>query len=459
MTEPVAATTQGPGAGTTAALVQRWGLLCLAGLALLVAIATFDPRIDPELDSAEYIVLGKALRAGLGMRYIHLPDAPRADRFPLGFPLLLAAVDWMAPDSLIARKALVSACYVGAVMLFFRVASTYLPPLLAFLVAALLAVNPFVVGMARIVMSEIPYLFCSLVAFWFLERALGGPGSASRWAWAGGVAALLFAAQVRTIGWSLLLAVLIVLLLRCRYRTLGLVLAGAGALVALMAIAGIGPVGQGYLKVWRGLMASLAHEGGGPGSRGALLGRLGAWALQYGGALIPAALLGIPPRPVQLTAIRWFLPPAAIEAGDTFAYLVQALAVALSAVVLALGAWSSLQGRRLASYYAVGYMAVLIVWVGRPRGRLVVPLIPFLFLFGAIGLHRLRAWARPRAPALDGIFPVLLGALVSAQLWGIVSFGLLHRRYEPRWREYIEMATWIRTHADPHDLILSDDPA
>jgi len=195
-------------------VIQPWGLLLVTGLALVIAVVTFDPQLDPEVDSADYIVLGKSLRAGLGMRYIHLPEAPKLHKFPVGFPLLLAGVEWAAPDSLVARKVLVAACYVGAVALFFRLASTYVTPLTAFLVTVLTALNPFVLGMARIVMSEIPYLLCSLVALSILERALDSPDPPPRWAWVGGVLALLFAAQVRTIGWSLLLALVVVLLLR-----------------------------------------------------------------------------------------------------------------------------------------------------------------------------------------------------------------------------------------------------
>ena len=56
-------------------------------------------------------------------------DAPRAAKFPVGFPLLLAGVEWVAPDSLVARKVLIAACYVASVVLVFRLASGYLPAL------------------------------------------------------------------------------------------------------------------------------------------------------------------------------------------------------------------------------------------------------------------------------------------------------------------------------------------
>jgi len=90
---------------------------------------------------------------------------------------------------------------------------------------------------------------------------------------------------------------------------------------------------------------------------------------------------------------------------------------------------------------------------------MLVPVIPFFFLFGAIGLHRLRTWARPSVPALDRLVPVLVVSLILAQLWGSVSLGALNSDYSPVWAERVRLAEWVRTHTDPQDLVLTDFPA
>jgi len=435
------------------ALTQGGGLLLVATLALVVAVVTFDPRLDLGGDSANYIVLGKALRAGLGMRYIHLPEAPKADKFPIGFPLLLAGVEWVAPDSLTARKILVAACYVGAVPLVFRLASCYVPPFLALVVSVLVALNPFVLGLARSVLSEVPYLFVSLIALSLLERALAGPQPTPWGAWVGGVAALLAATQVRTIGWSLLLALVVVLLLRRRYRTLTLVLAAVGLLIAIALLTGIRPIGSRYLAIWE--QRVLAPEAAGPGGAAAL-SRIATSAIRYGSLVIPAALLPIPMR-VELTPFKTLPTFVPLGSGGALAFVIQMLLGGLSLLALTLGAWPSLRRGRLTPTYTAAFMGVLVLWPPEFLGaRMVVPVIPFLFLFSAIGLHRLWTWARPRVPALGRGVPVLVGALILTQLYGSASLGVLTRDDSPEWEELVEMAEWIRTHTDPHDLILTD---
>ncbi len=457
-TLPVAAPSKATGWLLDMEAVQRWGALIVAGLALVIATLTFAPQLDPQVDSADYIVLGQALRAGLGMRYIHLPEAPTPNRLPVGFPLLLAGIEWVAPNSVIARKVLVAACYVGAVILTFRLAAAYIAPRTAFLVTVLTALNPFVLGMARLVMSELPYLLVSLLALWLLERALEGPGQGSRGAWIGGVAALLVAPQLRTIGWSLLLALVVVLLLRRRYRTLTLVLVGCGLAVGLMILAGVRPIESRYLEIWEERMTG--PEASGIGEAAKSLRRIGASAFHYGYFVIPATFLPMPVRGIPLTAFKTLPPIVAAAAGAAWRVVPQALLVSLCLLALALGAWPSLRGLRLAPYYAGAFLLVLCLWPPEfSWARMVVPIIPCLLLFGAIGLQRLWTWARPRTPALHRCGPALVGAMILAQVYGSVSLGVLARDGWPQWSEFLEMAKWIRTHTDPHDLILTDFPA
>jgi len=421
--------------GTSRGFLRRFGWLFVAALALLVAAITFDPRIDPEADSAGYIILGKALHAGLGMRYVHLPDAPHTNKFPVGFPLLLAGVEWMAPDSLVARKALVAACYIASVILTFRLALNYTSPPAALIVAVLTAVNPFVLGMARMVMSEIPYLCVSLVALCCLERALDGPQPAPRWAWIGGMAALLLATQLRTIGWSLLLALAVVLILRRRYRTLGLVLAGLLVLVPLSVLTGTLPIGSRYVEIWEERTAApVAEDAGKAETLGPLatsaLSRIGTSAFQYAYSVIPGTLLPIRLWPIALTAFRKLSPVAADASGarPIWSLVVQAILVIACLAPLGLGAWPLLWRLRLAPLYAVVFMVILVFWAPTiPWARHVVPLIPLFLLCWAIGLDRLRAWARPHAPTWDVAVSIMIGGLVIANIWSSISLGAMNR--------------------------------
>lgn len=49
-------------------------------------------------DDGVYLILAKALATGQGYHYLHLPGAPAATHYPPGYPLLLAAIWWFAPN-------------------------------------------------------------------------------------------------------------------------------------------------------------------------------------------------------------------------------------------------------------------------------------------------------------------------------------------------------------------------
>ncbi|MBI2406869.1 MAG: hypothetical protein HYV19_01020 [Gemmatimonadetes bacterium] len=100
MTEP-AARTDAPRKSASRLALRRpaWlGAAVAAGVVLACAIASITPDpIGVFGDDGVYLLTAKALAAGDGYRYLHLPGAPPAIHFPPIFPLLLALLLKLTP--------------------------------------------------------------------------------------------------------------------------------------------------------------------------------------------------------------------------------------------------------------------------------------------------------------------------------------------------------------------------
>ena len=100
----------------TGRLSSRARDLCiLVPAALLMGLLLFDDTLHVSGDNAEFITLGRSLASGQGLTRLSHPEAPLATKFPPGLPALLALIDLLFPDSIIAMKLAVLMVYVVAI--------------------------------------------------------------------------------------------------------------------------------------------------------------------------------------------------------------------------------------------------------------------------------------------------------------------------------------------------------
>ncbi|MBM4132066.1 hypothetical protein FJ250_13755, partial [bacterium] len=178
--------------------------------ALLVALRFDEAPVGAMTDDAIYVETARSLAEGLGPALNVGPDAPAADPgiFPPGFPLLLAPLALAFPASLAALKAVP---LLAALLLLPLCRRLPAPDVGADAVAArvalpaLVLLNPWVVGWAGRVLSDLPYTALSLAALLLFEPWRRAPrpaaGSTLRLALLAASALL-----VRSVGLALLLA-------------------------------------------------------------------------------------------------------------------------------------------------------------------------------------------------------------------------------------------------------------
>lgn len=364
-------------------------LALLAGLAVLAAVAWVPTALGVWHDDGVYLLLGRSLARGEGLRYLGVSGAPPAPKFPPLFPLVLAGV-WKAfpdfPANTPAFQILNLTILVGAGAAFYgyaRRALRFSVPV-AFLGTALAWLSTGLWALAVIPMSEPLFLLCMVLALWAatrLERADAGAAKEVGLF----LAAFALAFYGRTVGVAVGVGVVAALLWGKRIRR-ALATASGAALVALPWI------------VW----SSRANEAVPEPLRG-VLGSYGGWATEQLVTDLPAYGVWLVTRVGLLaTQLVYYLVPGG-PGWLRWSLVVAVLPVAVTGAV-EIGVRS-----RSTLWVILAYLGVLWVWPYNDS-RFLVPLLPWAVLASVAGLKtllspphaRLDRWARRLAPIVFG---------------------------------------------------------
>ena len=420
----------------TAGVLAAFAALCLCrlnGFSLL------------EPDTPEYFFGAQSLASFDGYREIDRPGHPPHTFRPPGLSLMLVPLTWIAPYAVVAAKLIVIALALVAVGLTIRLASREGPTGWPVIAGLIVASSPYALLHATEVVTEFPYLACSLGAILIMTSA-SAPPSRREILLAG--ALLIYLPFLRTVGLALVIATLIwCLAIRSRRPFWPAPVAAlAASFLWMWRNAAIG--GPTYVGA---IEAGVKRDGG---------SGLGARSMEtagfYAGRFLEVLLPGMwPGRPLYE---RMSIGGTADLSGLYGAGLVVGLLIVSLAVY---GAWSR-RGRdgALIALYAAGFAAALAVYPPRHE-RLTWPLVPLVVVMAISGISRLRR-------------PVRIGALAVAAalvLWqGALSIGLARdnlawagggdRFYADRipplyFADWRHAGAWLREHAPAGASVLT----
>lgn len=436
---------QAPGFPIRVGLDARVTGVVVASVALLIALLAIPSwPVGVFQDDGIYVVLGKALAAGDGYRYINLPGAPYATHYPPGYPLFLALVWKLAPEfpRNVAVFTFANAAFLAvAAYATFRFARERLDlgTLGAGLVAVAGSVSVPVLMFGVFVLAEPMFMALLLPVLMLAERA------AERGEWRDALVAGFAAgavAMVRTTGMFVAPALVLMLLLRRRWLP---------ALVAAAACAVL-------VVPWNLWVA--AHGADIPP---ALVGKYGpydAWAVNAMRAHgLPFVRDVVSRNARALYDLAWVM----FTGGETSPNALRLPAAVCVALVLTVGAWPLSRRAPVTAWFLVAYLALVIIRPFEPT-RFVSVLLP---LFGAIMASGFAVILR-RAPASPTSRLFRLAALGACGLLvgGFAAYNV--RGVRQGWRDPIPretaaratpVVTWVRTATRPTDVIaIEDDP-
>jgi len=144
----------------------------LLSFAFLLAYGhIFDEKLDLNGDNFGYLNYASSILQGHGYSSPYNPDYTPTNWFPPGYSAILALLMSVFGQNIVLLKAVNGLFYLGGILLFFTVAKkvTKSAPL-AFTVCCLLLFNSGLLRLATILMSEIPYLFFSILALYMLMK-------------------------------------------------------------------------------------------------------------------------------------------------------------------------------------------------------------------------------------------------------------------------------------------------
>ena len=208
-------------------------LFSILGIQLLLSLLLFDPKMDVGGDNAYYIHLAQRLFSFQGYTTAFEPGPPKAySHHPFGFPLMLAPLAGVTGGNVLALKVFVMLLGLGATYLTFLVfrkeTDSFLIP---FLIALTVAVNSQVIEYSHWILSEVPFLFVSLLTILLFFKAESvEDDKTGKWSLLT-ILAMAFTIHMRTVGIVLPGAAIVYLGLNRRWKKIGWLALGIFMLV------------------------------------------------------------------------------------------------------------------------------------------------------------------------------------------------------------------------------------
>lgn len=196
---------------------HKAGIIALLVIFSCMAVARWNQLYFFTPDSARYVMMAKSIANGSGYREIDTPGEPLYAHRPPGMSVLLTPAALIAPYNVLLAKTTVLLAALALIMLLYQyiwklqeappglenhsTISLYWP---ALLITGLFVINPYTLFFSTLVMSEIPFMACSLGIFYLLAIRQDQPDKKDLILFTSLLAFLPF---LRTIGISLVLAV------------------------------------------------------------------------------------------------------------------------------------------------------------------------------------------------------------------------------------------------------------
>ncbi len=446
------------------AQVFFFALTCVVvfGVVAVVYFASLTNNLSVEGDNAIYMILAKAMNAGHGYTNIQGPTPRIEAQYPPLFPIMLVPiVRVFGVGGVLQMQALVTcfalASFAVGLVLFKRWTES---ALLSLAIMLATAESDLVWSFSHKVLTEIPYLFVTLLTCLLLTLY----GHETRWRTWTGLSVVLAAGAVfltRTVGVSMCVAVPAYLVLAppLRHRhdwdlrirkaiatTVGIaVLAGAWTLRNRAVYSG-----QGHNYIGQFLLKEAYVPDNGKVTSNELVTRMADNAAYYADQF-QRTLLGH----------EWDR--------MTTAPLVSHVLLACAIVGFAVALWRQ---RTVAEFYVAGYSLIVLLWPWQDL-RFAVPIMPFIFYYMAMALHAAVFFAS-RLRHLD---PRVVAALVLIPLTIPTGAHTVHiarddraagYHYQsdklgewvayPDWQDFHAAAMWLKVHAIPGSTVINRSP-
>ena len=130
----------------------------------------FNPKIDLNGDNCDYFMGATSIATGHGYSNISNPDYPAISTFPIGYPLIMSSLR-VFTDSIIAQKIFNGIFFLASIILtYFFMIGVGIKRMTAFIIGIIMIFNERVLHFSTMMMSELSFLFTSVLAIYGIYR-------------------------------------------------------------------------------------------------------------------------------------------------------------------------------------------------------------------------------------------------------------------------------------------------
>ncbi len=134
------------------------------GAIILLHYLAFNKAFEDVDDNASYMIAAKSLVTKGAPYYLYMPELKPDTEGAIGLPLMLIPFYLIWGMNYVPMEMLIFFTMMGAVVMSFLLFRKLEGTLFALLITVLFATHPYFVSFSSIIMTEIPYLFWSLLA-------------------------------------------------------------------------------------------------------------------------------------------------------------------------------------------------------------------------------------------------------------------------------------------------------
>lgn len=372
-------------------------------LSAALGFLRFDSlQLGTSYDDAHYIILAESLSSGQGYQLINFPRPQIERSFPPGWPVLLTPLTFLFPGNYTILKLFSLLLWLASIFLIHKLFSKRLASPLLELLIGLVALNPLLVGSSVTVMSESAHLFFSLLALVLFDKVNEKADEKESWLLVSVALLAFYALLIRTIGISLLIALILYLITTRRFRE-------SRTIIILFVV--------GFLFLaWfnarnGGSIFSAGYEAQVLGnSVSEKIGQVWSNVLGYADEVTASSLF-----PIFGSGLDSLLGRVGLE---ILPFVLNALILLL--LVLGWAVWKpKLEWMHI--YVIIYVLGILAFWnprVGSVKARFLIPILPFLYFYLIQGLNWLaqKVSAKRAAMILTGLGIVLALPLLARNI-------------------------------------------
>ncbi|WP_298648716.1 glycosyltransferase family 39 protein [uncultured Proteiniphilum sp.] len=409
---------------------NNWIYVLIVGvLFTLIYTMIFDAKLDLNGDNAHYLTLAKNISGGLGYSNVTPNGTIPASHFPPGYSAFLSVFMLLGIHSLVFFKVLNGILFfISLAGIFYLLCKITSNQVLAFVCTLLAVFSPQALQFSSMVMSEMLFLFCSVVCLYALYKYCTLEKGISRFRislWLCTV--IVFAAcayYVRAAGIALIFAIVIFFLFRKQW--LRGIAVGGGILLLL-------------LPWW------IRNRAIGIESRyfGTMM-TVNPWRPEEGSISSVGEFIRKMIANFDETVIKGFkeiLFPFIPVNYEVNSGIFQIIAGLLLLGIILYGAWNLKPLKWVFIAYLLGQIGLFMLWHGGNESRYVVPIAPFIIVCFYIGLYCLVPSRVKGAPKTVSYLPYVFLVMVFL-LWPPIKTLSVKAKdpYPPAFANYFTMA-------------------